>query len=125
MTFNTICIFWKHGELSDQGNIFVAFISADCNKWLWNYKIIKLTVFVRGRWGLMKICEVSGRGGVTKIKQVRTRRKRGSKFLSFYVNVIIECPPLTIQRYAFENNLNENETFIRKCSLHIALCFNL
>ena len=69
----------------------------------------------------MKICEVSGRGGVTKIKQVRTSREGRSKFRSFCDNVIIECPPLTTSRYAIENNLNEKERFISKCSLHITL----
>ena len=70
--------FGEQGKHSDQGNVFVAFIGADCNKWLWNYKIIQLTVFVRGgcevdenlwpfaeegKLSKSNKCEQGGRGG--------------------------------------------------------------
>ena len=42
----------KHEEHSDQGNIFVAFIGAGCNKWLWDDKITRFNVFVRGGCGV-------------------------------------------------------------------------
>ena len=37
--------------------------------------------------------------GITKIEQVQTRGKGGSKFWSFCDNVIIESPPTTINYY--------------------------
>ena len=65
--------FGQHGKHSGQGTFFVAFISATCNGSLQNYKITRVTVFVKvgGGGGLIEISERSEkRGGVTKIKQV-------------------------------------------------------
>ena len=40
------------GEHSDQGNILLWHLGADCNRWLWNYKITQFTVFVQCGWGV-------------------------------------------------------------------------
>ena len=73
----------------------------------------------------MKIMNVCGKGGGYQNQISPNKRGGGSKFWSFCDNVIIECPPSTIYRYAFENNLNGNETVISKCTLHTALCSNI
>ena len=87
-----ICILGNTGNIQIRETFFVAFMGADCNKWLWNYKVTRFTVFVRGRgegwWKFVNVpksykCEQGG---------------RVSKFWSFCDNVIIECPLIFFQR---------------------------
>ena len=65
------------GKFKSRKHFFVAFIFADYNKWLRNYKIAEFTIFVR--YG----------GGGTKIEQELTRRE-GIQTLVIFDIVIIE-----------------------------------
>ena len=87
---NTICIRGSIGNFQIKSAFFVEFIGADYNRWIWNYKIKRFTVFVRGSWavGDIKFWTFTG-GGVTKTEHVQTGG--GSKFWWFSDNVIIEC----------------------------------
>ena len=66
------------------------------------YETIKshdLPAFVKCGWGLIEICEHSGKGKwVTKIKQLLIGWEAGSKFWSIYDKVIIECHQCNFSR---------------------------
>ena len=82
--------FGEHGEHSDHGNDFVAFIGTDCNKWLWNHKIIQLTVFLRSGWGFDEnLWTLAEEGELPKSN--KWEQGGDSKFWSFCDNVTIEC----------------------------------
>ena len=71
----------KHEEHSDQGNIFVAFIGAGCNKWLWDDKITRFNVFVRGGCGVDEnIWKFAGGGGLPKSNKYEQVERRGPIF---------------------------------------------
>ena len=70
---------------------FVAFIGVDYNRWLRNYiKTIRLIIFVRGGGVQSKVLNVRSRGkGYQNQTSADKRGGEGSKFWSFYNNVII------------------------------------
>ena len=64
LTVNTISIWGSIGNTETRGTFFVALDCANYNRWLWNYKIIQFTVFVRdGWWADVKLWTFAGCGG--------------------------------------------------------------
>ena len=82
-------VFWgTWGTFRSREHIFVA-VGADYSSWLQNYKI---TQWMRGRCKVLNIGGWVGR--LPKSIKCEQGRERGgrSKFWSFCVNIIIECP---------------------------------
>ena len=95
-------------NVQTRGTFFMAFIVADYNRWLWNYKITRFTIFVRG--GLSrdwcKVLNVRRRGSYEN-RISANKRERGSKFWSFCDNVIIDPEATDIIRVYLEIPFSE------------------
>ena len=84
-------------EYSDQGNILLWHLGADCNRWLWNYKITQFTVFVQHGWGVDVNFWMFATCGTCEQNQTSVNKAGGggggwSKLWSFCDNILIECP---------------------------------
>ena len=83
---------------------FVAFIGADYNNWLRNYKITRITVFAKSELELNThgIYERLWEQGKRLSKSDKCKHwEEGSKFWPFCDNSIIECPQTICLTYHF------------------------
>ena len=91
----SLVFWWTWETFRSEEHFFVAFIGADCNRWLWNHKNTRFTVFVGGRWWVDVKFWTFTDGGLPKLIKFKQGRG-GLKFWLFCDNIKIECPLLKI-----------------------------
>ena len=100
---NTICIPENTGNIHIKIIFFIPFLDADCNRFLWIYKITRFS-YCFGNWWVVVMPVVRGggvdvrfwtfSGGGWRLPKSNKCEQGGgaSKFWSFCENVIVECP---------------------------------